>query len=472
MTRPKLAEQVRLQRFALDVSQLTEENGFSIWTLELPVWNTLVNCAEELKKHYNKCKKYQERQIPYLGVPLRQLNDALVTVCPSLTHGFEEYGRDAETKRKKYRALVVGTLNCLPMKPETSAIKFVLEAWVRWWLNAPYFECIGEKRLTKIKTKLTKVIHNIDDTWVWQENSVDRLIQRFMEKDTLNYDALPSLLATLLHERRTSIGNRMITWRKSHGDDGKLIVLGTENGRPIYAQYDGLGFPPKSGDGYFAYKLVFSTQTQVGRDEPWMFVSLHAQRYGHSALKKANQGRKVSILVGANHLRQDDFPIDSTLIKLKVNVRGNEREDSEDATENEHINIKSASYGDFEDRFEELLVEIGLNRELVPVIDVLTDPQSYWRPQNITEDYDLDEYYVIHAEGYTYSDENKIQPGFTMTEMDNVFSVILPYLPLLADGWLMPDPIPTPTGGKRPLAMVTLDELLERPTLKPRELGD
>src|SRR5688572_5289532 len=81
-----------LRRFSINPDKLSNE--FEIWTLEFPfgeaVWRYKTKVEDRIK---DKVKG------EYIGVPYRQLNNALMAVCPTLTHGFEYAG-----KGKPYRA--------------------------------------------------------------------------------------------------------------------------------------------------------------------------------------------------------------------------------------------------------------------------------------------------------------------------------------------------------------------------------
>jgi hypothetical protein len=434
-----------LIRFSINPDKLTE--GFQIWTLEFPFRDAIEQY--KTKVEYRIRDKVKGKKI---GIPYRQLNNALMTVSPTLTHGFEYTGRG-----NPYRALAVGVPPDLAQLPDPENIRHVIREWAQLWTERPYIvNNIPEDEQRTLRAKLMTAINEIESDWAWRHAPANKLLKSFDPNEPLNYTALPSLLAAMLHCKESAIHGKQIQWRKVQDSDSrKLSIVGFVNQRPIWANYTINEFQMnKSGEGFFAYKLEFHLQTQAGRDAPWMFVSLHAQRYGHEALTHPNDRRRVSVLTAANQARWlDNFPVDSTLVKLRTR----ERED----------------IPEWDDNLVELLERIGVSSLKSP-IEIFASPQNYWRPHDAGPDYAKDEYYIVHAEGYGYGPDeqgHQLEAGFSMTDSAAVFDrIIEEHLTMLElDEALEPDN-PAVSGRKTPRAMRDYRFMSQTKTLRRGEV--
>lgn len=395
-----LPTNVSLRRFTINPDKLG--NGFEIWTLDFPFGQAI----ERFKgKVQNRLKSLGFTE--YVSVPYRQLNNALLTICPTLTHGFEYAG-----KQKPYRALAVAVPSAPAQLPDPKNIRQVIREWALLWTKrSSIVNNIPEDEQRTMREELIAAINAPLNEWSWHKITANQLLQSFDSREALNYTALPSLMAALLHNKESIIHGKCIRWQKIQDRDGgnnKLSVVGFINQRPIWAHYAIQRFRvDDSGEGFAAYKLEFRLETQAGREDPWMFVSLHVQRYGDKPLTHPNDRRRVSILTAANSARLDDFPIDSTLVRLQTREKDNIPE--------------------WNDYLAQLLESIGANRLEDPA-KIYADPQSYWRPSSASSAYSNDEYYIIHAEGYRYGEEmagHELRAGLSMLDSAEVFDSIL-----------------------------------------------
>jgi hypothetical protein len=436
-----------LLRFGINLEKLPE--GFEIWTLDFPY-------GEAVKAYQEKVAKRVKDKVnsEFIGIPYRQLNNALMAVCPTLTHGFEVAG-----KNQPFRALAVGVPFTPAQLPTLENIQHIVRAWALWWTNRPYIlQYIPANEQKTMQAELIQAINTLPLGWNWKRVSVDQLLRSFNPNEPLNYTVWSSLLATLLHGQTSIIFGKRIQWRKvQDSDSSKLSIVGFIGQRPIWTSYRINEYRmKKSGEGFFAYKIDFNLQTSAGKDKPWMFISLHAQRYGHEAFTKDNSPRRVSVLVGANRARLDDFPVDSTLVKLQITGGINNPE--------------------WDDSLPELLDYIRVVTTLEQPLNIFTNPQSYWRPIGADTDYNKDEYYLVHAEGYGYGEDSEgheLEAGFSMTESAAVFeSILTEHLTFLEpDKQLIPDPTSSPSGKQLPFAMRDYSVWANKPSMKPKEWG-
>lgn len=441
-----------LMRFNINPNKVFEE--YEIWTLDLPtvfrdaLWQFKTDLESKLK---NKVSEY-------IGIPNRQLNNALISIFPSVIHAFEYKKMDMNKKPIYTHCLAIGKPSAPFELPNPEDIRHVIREWAQLWTERKYIiDNIPVGELKTLRAKLIAAINMPIKNWDWKRISANQLLRSFNPSEPLNYTALPSLLAALLHGKASNIHGKQIQWRKvQDGESQTLSVVGFVNRRPISANYSISEYQmSKTGDGYFAYKFEFRLETQAGRGDPWMFVSLHAQRYAHEALTHPNDRRRVSILTAANRARLDDFHADTTLVKLRTSEVENNFE--------------------WNDDLSELLARIGAIPLKSPD-DIFIAPQNSWQPPGLDPDFRNDEYYIVHAEGYGYGDSedgHQLEAGFSMTDSAEVYEkVISEHLPMLQlDVPLTSDDTPTPSGKKKPFALNDYTVWTKEPPMKPTSWG-
>lgn len=420
---PPLPKNVTLSRFAINLERMPE--GMEIWTLDFP-FHSALGAHQKVVQERLKSLGITD----YIAIPYRQLNNALVAVCPTLTHGFE-----FEKVWEGRRALAVGSPSAPAQLPEIEDIRHIIREWAIWWTEQPYMQKIATDERMTLKQKLVSAINDDVPGWAWESVSVDTLLRVFDPAQPLNYGALPSLFATLLHGKTSVIDGKPIRWRKvQEASSKKLSVVGDH---PMWTSYYVKDFrKEKEGEGVFAYKLDFSLETQAGRSAPWLFISLHVQRFASAELTETNLPRRISILTGTNKARLDNFPTDTTLTKLQVSEKDGELV--------------------WDQNLAEILERVGAYSLQDPKA-ILDAPTSFWKPTNVDPDYTEDEYYIVHAEGYGYNEAaegHALETGSSMNEKAEVLeAAVAEHLTMLIlDDALIPDK-PAPSGQKRPYAM-------------------
>ncbi|MEM8720385.1 MAG: RNaseH domain-containing protein [Cyanobacteria bacterium P01_G01_bin.39] len=369
----------------------------------------------------------------------------------------------------QYRALSVGKSEDISDKlPTPEQIHDLILAWADTWTKQFLNKKKGNKdEIQSVCDRFLDAIEQIPDNWQWEYISPQVLIEDINSNNGLGYQAIPSLLATLLHEQTINIQlkdrEQKITWCKVQGGGSSKTGLHLVS-KPFKANYieknDDEDGEDKEKEGYFSYRLDFYVHTQAGRFnnighlKPWIFLHLSTQRYAHEPLVNANHGRNISILMGMNTARIDGYPIDSTLVKLTV---------------------KNNDPKSWQEQLPNLLSAFKARSLTKPQV-ILNQPIEHGNLDN--QNWNKDEYYLIHTEGYKYKQEGQkgsghghhINTGFSLKERADVTRKVLQLL----DDVLIPDQpmecdIKTPTGKKMPLAMRDYEYL--RKSLLPSALA-
>lgn len=388
----------------------------------------------------------------------RQLNNAILACTSTLTYGFEKF--TVIDNISQYRTLAVGTAAELNI-PTPEQIYELIYLWAKTWTKQYLGKKGNQEEIKSVCDRFLKAIDTIPRNWEWEYIQPETLIQNITSNNDLGYQAIPSLLVTLLHEQSCTIssgdGEQKLRWRKVQGDGSTKTGLHLVS-QPFKATY--IDDDDNEREGYYAYRLDFHLQTQAGRSnseghlKPWIFIHLSCQRYAHEPLVEANYGRNISILMGMNQARLDNYPIDSTLVRLT---------------------IKNNTRKYWQEQLPELLTAFKA-RSLIAAQDILNYPSKFCNLDNV-DNWSKDEYYLVHAEGYEYKQEEQkgrghghyIKTGFSLKERADIINQVLQLL----NGVLIPDramecDIPVPTGKKLPLAMS--DHELHRKSLRPSEI--
>ena len=383
--------------------------------------------------------------------PYRKLNNGLLACTSTLTYGFEKVDGIYQ-----YRALAVGkSEDILKNIPTPEQIHDLIFAWARTWTEQYLNQKKGNRNeIESVCDRFLDAVNIFPEDWQWEYIQPATLIKDINSNNRLSYQAIPSLLATLLHEQTITIQlegrEQKITWRKvQNGGSGKTgLHLVSQPFKVSYVETNTQDGTEKEKEGCYAYTLNFYLHNQAGRFnqqenlKPWIFLHLGIQRYADEPLVANNFGRDLSILIGMNTARIDNYPVDSTLVKLKVESNNNK----------------------WKEQLPDLLAAFRA-RSLTKPQEILDNPTNFGNLDN-ADDWYKDEYYLIHAEGYKYKQEGQkggghnhnIKTGFSLKERADITSQVLQVL----DGVLIPDKpmecdIKAPPGKKMPLAMRDYD---------------
>jgi hypothetical protein len=422
-----------------------------IFVLKFPFAKEVKILCQDLEQVLRKNKK--------ISAPYRQLNNAILACTSTLTYGFEYL--TSIDYIPQYQALAVG--KSTESIPTPAQIYELIYIWAQNWTTQFVEKQANKDETCSVCDRFLAAISETPPDWQWEEIQPKTLIKDINTQNGLGYQAIPSLLISLLHERVCTISSsdqrQTIIWRKVQGDGSTKTGLHLVS-QPFKATYyidDG----DDKKEGYFAYRLDFNLQTQAGRFnsaghlKPWIFVNLSCQRYAHEPLVKNNHGRDISILMGMNKARLDEYPIDSTLVRLTVENNASKP---------------------WQEQLPDVLTAFKA-RPLVSPIDILNNPIKFGNLDYI-DNWEQDEYYIVHAEGYGYRQESQkgrghghsIKTGFSLKERADIINQIIQLL----DGILIPDrsmkcDVPNPSGKKLPLAMSHYE--LHRTSLNPSEIN-
>lgn len=421
--------------------------------------------AKEVKEFCQDIEKVL-RNKKTIYAPYRQLNNGILACTSTLTYGFEYL--ETIDYISQYRALAVGTVAELNI-PTTAQISELIYIWAQTWTKQYLGNKGNQEEVQSVCDRFLEAIDKIPEDWQWEFIALKTLIKDLNAQNGLGYQAIPSLLVTLLHEQTCIINSgdkeQNLKCRKVQGGSSTKtgLHLVSQPFKATYVEKDykkGDKQNAKEREGYFAYRLDFYVQTQAGKFhkeghlKPWVFIHLSCQRYAGEPLIDANHGRNVSILMGMNQARLDKYSIDSTLVRLTI-------ENPEDP--------------DWQEQLPDLLTEFKA-RSLVDPQEILNNPIKFGNLDNDGA-WNQDEYYIIHAEGYEYKQEGQkgrghghyIKTGFSLKERADITNQVLQLL----NGVLIPDlpmefDLPVPAGKKLPLAMS--DYELHRKSLIPSAL--
>jgi hypothetical protein len=386
-------------KVALPARMDLAENAFA----DMKIAVLIFPFAREVKNFCNDMQQVLRQKDP-IRFPCRQLNNGLLACSSTVTYGFEWL--ETVDYISQYRALAVGKSEAELNIPTIEDIHDLILAWAQTWTRQ-YLNRRGNRdEIESVCDRFLDGIENIPQNWQWQYIEPNTLVEDINSNRALGYQAIPSLLATLLHQQTITIQledrEQKITWRKVQ--DGSSSKTGLHLvSYPFKASYieendeDG-----SEKEGYFAYRLDFHVQTQSGRFnqnghlKPWVFLHLSSRRYAHEPSVFANYGRTLSILIGINTARIDKYPVDSTLVKLNVENKNNKF---------------------WKNQLPDLLAAFKA-RPLIEPQEILNNPNQYGNLDN--QKWDKDEYYLIHTEGYKYREE-----GQKDEDMDIILILVL-----------------------------------------------
>lgn len=159
--------------------------------------------AKEVKDF---CDKIQEalRSKKKIYLPYRQLNNGLLACSSTLTYGFE-YLETIHSVRQ-YQAMAVGKSEQELNIPTPEDIHHLIFVWAKTWTEQYLNKKKGNKdEIESVCHPFLDKIENIPKDWQWQYIEPETLIEDINSNNGLGYQAIPSLLTTLWHEKTITI---------------------------------------------------------------------------------------------------------------------------------------------------------------------------------------------------------------------------------------------------------------------------
>lgn len=172
--------------------------------------------SEEVQKFGNNIQKVL-RSKKKIYPPYRQLNNGLIACTSTLTYGFEYL--ETIGCIPQYRALAIGKSEKELNIPEPKQIHELILSWADTWTKQYLNKKKGNQdEIESVCTRFLDAIENIPNDWKWEYIQPESLINDINSNNALSYQAIPSLLATLLHEETITIllenREQKVTWRK------------------------------------------------------------------------------------------------------------------------------------------------------------------------------------------------------------------------------------------------------------------
>jgi len=380
---------------------------FSI--LNFPYANAFKMFMRDFEEAYRQ--KYGDKErLPFqFRLPSRQLNDALLTLAPSLIQGFESGKKPLWTGR-----MVAFTRYGNDGRPEDfpsqEQLHSLIRHWLERWSQQSDVQALlqGDGRLAW--QTLLKALNAPPETEWEHEIMAQSLSNNLKHENSLAFIGLPALLSALLHGKTMTIQSEkheyVIRWRRANqgGKDGLHLVS-----QPFAFQGD-----------YFAYRLDFSVQTQVGYAGFWIFAYISIQRYIAEQYRGGDKSRNISVLVGYNRegfTSASRWEDDTTLIRLGID-----------------------SHKAWEGGVGKLLDDFSVRPLIAPEV-ILNTPSNYGN--YLDSDFKGEnEYYVVFAEGRKFGDasergrDHQVKTGTSLRERSQIMEGVLN---LLGD-WLTISP--------------------------------
>lgn len=425
-------------------------SGLQIAELEFPYKGAIETFLDELQQVLRVSK------VPYNYLPpFRLLNSAITSCSPTIVHGFEKFLRNNKYSR---RMVAVGEAvynskgeltGSKLLYPNEEKIAQVIRVWIQMWGEEPPLSKVIVNEGQRIWKELEAALAKPPNTQ-WKVIKPETLVTNLYTEGGLAFDAIPSLLSTLLHGKTSTLGKdgRKVFWRKAQaGSSNRLCVMSDPLPIDFWHINRFKGYLPEARKGYFSYKLEFCLVTQAGRKEPWIHVFLSCQRYAELPLTRNKRGNDISVLVGMNQARLNGWDIDTTLVRLKTSPYP-----------------KNSKW---KERLPELLAKLGA-RPLSDPTEILSNPMGYWGEDKAPKN--PDEYYVLHTEGYRYgkSKGHSIMTGFGLAERSDIIEQtccthLKPYLE--PDKAFYPDPLKLGKG--KPTVLWNIGDLTKSEPLLP-----
>jgi hypothetical protein len=319
-----------------------------------------------------------------VSIPYRRLNTVMVALMPTLAHPFVQY--------PERHLLVVG--EDTKRRPTAAQISDVVYEWGKQWGDQSFREVINDAGRDAYRRLLNCLQEPVQQ---WQDFDAAELFLNRDESAHIRFRAIPSLLASLLAGRQSTIHGISVRWHLTQDGDYGLAVIS----QPFWATYEVKNpYTQKleTKRGTFSYKLEFRLQTQVGSSLPWIHLYVRCSRYVDNSLRKKNWQRDVSIKMGVDQARVNGWACSPTLVTLPV--------------------AGSKTNPRWDEQLVPLLAAMKA-RPLIEPVELFQDPMKYRTP---TPPHQHDKYFVLHAEGF--KPKHQVKTGFDFAEIHEVASSV------------------------------------------------
>ncbi len=233
-----------------------------------------------------------------VATPYSRLNTVMTALMPALAHPFVYPER---------QLLVVG--EDVKRRPTAAQISDVVRQWGKQWGDLSFGSVVDGSGRDAYRRFLDRLDQPVQQ---WQDFDAADLFLKLGEGAQAGFRAIPSLLASLLAGKESTIHGRTVIWHLAQDGDYGLAAIS----QPFLATYevlDAYSQKLKPQTGTFSYKLEFRLQTQVGSSRPWLHLYVRCSRYVDEELGKKNWQRDVSVKMGVDQARVDGWACSPTL---------------------------------------------------------------------------------------------------------------------------------------------------------------
>jgi hypothetical protein len=168
--------------------------NLEIAVLPFPFVQVVADFRRDMERVLSRGNKKIEVPPPY-----RQLNNALVACASTLTYGFEYVGYDQESNSSLYQALAVGTPENPLKTPTLQQIHELVRIWAQEWTKK-YRDKGKPDEVNSVCDRFLERMGVIPPDWDWQRIKPETLVRDINAEKGLGFQAIPSLLATMLHD--------------------------------------------------------------------------------------------------------------------------------------------------------------------------------------------------------------------------------------------------------------------------------
>jgi hypothetical protein len=331
--------------------------------------------------------------------PYRALNKLLMALTPSLIHPFERYSLHTVNNESLFVRKMLTFEQAF--RPSLKQLEPVVRVWLRHWIEDRFADEVKTPLGNEAYTDLLQALSHPETQW--QSIQADQLFGDVQNR--LLYRAVPSLLAVRLVGKDSEIRGHHVTWQLTQEAGSNRLALVSQ---PFRSTFPDPYNPVQQVHGYFAYHVEFGAQTVPDDPIPFIDVSISCRRYVEAPLKKLNYRRRVTVMMGTQTPRLEDWPVEPTMVP--ISIRGEEQ----------------AFWWD--DALPDLLKDLRA-RPLEDIMQIAADPQVYWSPAEHTGD----RYFLLYSEGM--EPDHPLETGFGPVELYAVWQAILQQ----CEGYLFPD---------------------------------
>jgi len=344
-------------RFRLNSQSL---RGFRLGVMDFPYWRALHSFQRDMQQLATDERSSRRR----VDIPWRSLNSALQVSAPMLVHPFEKYKRQDNNRWHRRALTLLQEEGSDTYPPSVNDISRVVNDWAQLWIDRNFETQIRGTRGQHLYNQLVDQIHSRSEVEGWEIFDAFDLWSNPDLGHRLSWDAIPSLLASLLVSKETPValrsseGEHYVHWRLAQAGGKHLMVVSE---------------PFESDRGWLSYALNFSIQTQGGSSDRWVYLHASLRRYPHQQIAWVNDSNVTVMLSMHQQPRIEGWSVMPTMVRVPV--------------------VGYANTPVWGDSVVDLLSRMNA-RPLTDITEIFDNPEHFF-----TQDVEGDTYHIVYAEG-------------------------------------------------------------------------